>query len=87
MSTVTNDDTYEDEYHVISVEETNLPEGILVGNWHRYVIGRGKSRIEGFKPGSLDSVTEHAKSVAEDINERANASGRPAYYRATQKRK
>ena len=87
MSIETNDDKYEDEYHVMSVEETDLPEGILFGSWHRYVIGRGKSKIEGFKSGSLESVTEHAKSVAEDINERANASGRPAYYRVTQKRK
>ncbi len=87
MSIETNDDTYEDEYHVVSVEETDLPEGILVGNWHRYVIGKGKSKIEGFKSGSLQSVTEHAESVADDINERANASGRPAYYRASHKRK
>lgn len=87
MGTEINDDTNEDEYHVVSVEEADPPEDILAGNWYRYVIGKGKSKIEGFKPGSMKSVTEHAKNIAEDINERATAFGRPAYYRATQKRK
>ena len=87
VSTGFKHDTNEDEYHVVSVDETDPPDGFSVGNWHRYVIERGKSTIEGFKPGTLKSVTEHAKHVAEDINERATTFGQPVYYQTTRKRK
>lgn len=61
MSTAIKYDTNKNKYHVVSVEETDLPEGLLVGHWYRYVIGHGNSKIEGLKPGYLETVTEHAK--------------------------
>lgn len=63
------------EYQVISVEETQPPEGMPEGTWYRYVIGRDQSEIEGLRPGSLSTVTEHAESVAEDLNSRTYKSG------------
>lgn len=87
MSREVKDKTNEDKYHVVSVDKTNPPEGVLVGSWYRYVIKKGKAKIEGFKLGSLKSVTEHAKNVTEDINERGAAFGRTAYYHVTWRRK
>lgn len=72
------------KYHVKSVEKVDPPDGMPAGNWHRYVIGEGRSRIEGFRPGSLKAVTEHAETVAQDLNERTT-SGKSPY--AVSKRK
>jgi hypothetical protein len=60
----------DNRYRVISVEKTDPPEGMPGKNWHRYVIEQGTSRIEGFRPGTLKSVTEHAETCAEDLNNR-----------------
>jgi hypothetical protein len=58
-------------YKVAMVKKITTPEGMPGNNWHRYVIRRDKSEIEGMKPGTLDSVTQHAESVAEDLNLRS----------------
>ena len=62
------DDTKENEYCVEMVEKTMPPEGAPDVKWHRYVIGKGISRIEGKKPGSLQAVTQHAEAIAENLN-------------------
>ncbi len=58
-------------YQVVTVEKIDTPDGMPGSNWHRYVIRRKNSEIEGMKPGTLNSVTAHAESVAEDLNLRA----------------
>lgn len=58
------------EFHVETVEKTMPPEGAPDDNWYRYVIGKGTSKIEGKKHGSLYDVTRHAETVAEDLNSR-----------------
>jgi hypothetical protein len=70
-----NEDTGLIEYNVITVEKTTAPEGMPGDNWCRYVIGKGGSRIEGKKPGSLHEVTRHAECVAEDLNSRKSKGG------------
>jgi len=62
-------------YRVISVEKTTAPEGMTGDNWHLYVVGQGTARIEGKKPGTLKSVTEHAEAFAEDLNSRTGKGG------------
>ncbi|MDH5181772.1 MAG: hypothetical protein OEZ39_18195 [Gammaproteobacteria bacterium] len=57
-------------YSVESVEKTDPPDESCNDDWYRYVIGRGKSKIEGLKPGTLHAVTQHAEAVAEDLNSR-----------------
>jgi hypothetical protein len=57
-------------YQVISVEKSDAPEGMAGNNWHRYVIGQGDSRIEGLRSGTLKSVTAHAQTCAEELNNR-----------------
>ncbi len=73
-----------DKYRVESVEKTEPPEGMPAGNWHRYVIGQGGSKIEGLKPGTLKAVTQHAESVASDLNARATG-GNSTYAARKQK--
>jgi hypothetical protein len=76
----------EDKYHVVSINKSNPPDGATAGNWYRYVIEKGKSKIEGFKCGSFVSVSEHAENVTEDINQRAECFRHFAYHQITWKR-
>ena len=71
MSDELENKPYEHKYHVESVEKTTPPDGMPEGDWHRYIIARGRSKIEGFRPGSLKTVTQHAETVAEGLNERS----------------
>lgn len=65
----------EAKYNVVTVEKCVPPQGIDTGNWHRYVIGQGKSEIVGFKCGTLHAVTVHAHAMADDLNTRATKGG------------
>jgi hypothetical protein len=64
-----------DTYLVMSVEESEPPQGVTSGIWYRYVIGRGNSKIEGMKSGTLATVRQHAQTVADDLNARATRGG------------
>ncbi|MDH5446455.1 MAG: hypothetical protein OEY52_12950 [Gammaproteobacteria bacterium] len=59
-------------YQVESIEKVTPPGDLPGDSWHRYIIGRGDSKIEGLKPGSAAEVRMHAEAVADDLNERAN---------------
>lgn len=66
-------DPIKSNYHVIKVETTTAPKGMLGENWYLYVIQKGdliNSIMECKKTGTLKSVTEHAMDVAETINSR-----------------
>jgi hypothetical protein len=65
----------EDKYQVVTVEKSAPPQGIETGNWFRYVIGQGKSKIEGIKCGTLQAVTDHAHTMVDDLNTRATKGG------------
>ena len=72
-------DLINSKYHVIKVEKTTAPEGMLGENWYLYVIQKGdlsNSLMECKKTGTLKSVTEHAADVAETINSRNVKGGR-----------
>jgi len=75
---------FDDKYHVVTVEKSEPPQGMEAGDWYRYVIGQGSSKIEGVKLGTLQAVTDHAHTMVEDLNTRANRSG--SFY-APRKRK
>lgn len=77
------------EYKVELVEETSPPEGLDGGNWFRYVVGEGKARIEGKKPGTMASVKKHAETFAKELNERGARGGstfRPKSKQTTDKK-
>lgn len=69
------DDTSENEYCVEVVEKTMAPEGAPDVKWHRHVIGKGISKIEGKNPGSLQAVTQHAETIPENLNSRKARGG------------
>ena len=74
-----HDDSINSKYHVIKVEKTNAPEGMLGENWYLYVIQKGSltnTVMNCKKTGTLKSVTAHAKDVAETINARNVTGGR-----------
>lgn len=67
------DDSIKTKYHVIKVEKTTAPEGMLGENWYLYVIQRGNltnTIMDCKKTGTLESVTKHAKELAETLNSR-----------------
>jgi|GEM_PF-1391551 len=64
-------ETLSTKYQVISIDKIDTPKGMPEGDWFCYVIGYGKSRIDGKKPGTLKNVTQHAEAVAEDLNLRS----------------
>ena len=73
------DDTVNSKYHVIKVEKTTAPEGILGKNWYLYVIQKGNltnTIMECKKTGTIESVTKHAKELAETLNFRNVKGGR-----------
>ena len=72
---MSENDIYNLKYNVVSVEKTDAPEGMQGDDWYHYVIGQGSSKIEGFRTGSLKSVTQHVESYAEDLTERMRNGG------------
>lgn len=78
MNSVDEDKVMTAKYRVMTVTKTSPPEG-MTGVWHRYVIGEGNSRIDGKRTGTLQAVTQYAKSVAETLNSRAVKGSFPTY--------
>lgn len=68
-----------EKYRVESVVKADAPEGMDGDDWHQYTIVYGKTSIQGLKPGSLFSVTQHAEEFAENLNERTSRYGNQAY--------
>ena len=84
MTTEVKDSNAGVQYRVMSVEKTATPKGLPEDNWYRYVIGQGRSKIKGLRPGTLKTVTDHANAVADDLNARGTSS---FSYSVTRKRK
>ncbi len=57
-------------YKIESVETIDPPEGMPDGEWCRYTIGQGHSKIVCIRPGSVETVTQHAEDYAKELNER-----------------
>jgi hypothetical protein len=73
------------KYNVKSIEKTDPPDGMQGDNWYHYVIGQGNSKIEGFRTGSLKSVTQHVNTYTEELNERIRTGGSTYAQRKTKK--
>ena len=74
-----HDDPIKSKYHVLKVEKTTAPEGVLGNNWYLYVIQKGdltNSKMDCKKTGTLESVTKHAEDLAETLNLRNVKGGR-----------
>jgi hypothetical protein len=87
MNTETQEKVSEDSgYRLIKIEKTEPPEGMPDGEWYHYVIGQGRSKIEGIRPGTLKAVTRHAEDFAENLNTRTR-SGYSTYSARKQQKK
>lgn len=71
MSDESADVFFDRKFNITKIEKMDPPEGMQEGDWYRYVIGKGSSEIQGKRPGTLQSVTEHAKEYASNLNQRA----------------
>lgn len=71
MSEEVEDDIFDRKFSVTKIEKIDPPEGMPEGEWYHYVIGRGSSEIQGKRPGTLESVTEHVEEFIENLNRRA----------------
>lgn len=58
-------------FSITSIEKVDPPKGMSGDEWYHYVISQGPSKIDGTRPGSLQSVREHAEEFVENLNERA----------------
>ena len=61
----------EPKYKVISIKKIDTPDGMVGDNWHQYIVGQGRSKIDGLKAGTLKEVTLHAETFAEYLNDRS----------------
>ena len=67
------------KYVLLSVNKADpLPTWLPEGNWYRYTIEQGNSKLEGYKIGSIEGVTKYAETVTEELNERMRT-GKYAY--------
>jgi len=74
-----NNDQINSKYHLIKVEKTTAPDGMLGDNWYLYVIQKGNlsnTIMDCKKTGTLESITKHAKELAETMNLRNIKGGR-----------
>jgi len=63
------------KYDLISVEKIDTPDGLSGDDWYRYVIGQDTSKIEGYRSGSLNDVTQHCEAYTRELNDRNNKGG------------
>ena len=62
----------EQSYEIVSVKRAKqVPEEMEGTNWHSYVISyEGTDSIQGYRQGSLESVTTAIEEIVAQLNER-----------------
>ena len=58
------------DYEILSVEPADPPENMDGTGWHRYIIGQGKNKIQGYRQGDLASVRSSVEEIVLRLNER-----------------
>ena len=59
-----------DAFRVLNVEPCAAPRGGAGGEWCRYVVANGGSRIIGRRHGPLSQARSHAERFVGELNER-----------------
>lgn len=57
-------------YEIVSILKTESPPGADGSDWHRYEIAHGTNIINGYKRGSLNTVTVAVEENVALLNER-----------------
>lgn len=78
MSLLKMGESVSPRYSVTCVEKVDAPQGSEGKNWYRYVIKAGGSTIAGCRRGTLQQVTCHAKTFADELNARSQGRGKGA---------
>jgi hypothetical protein len=60
----------EENYEIQSVRPTEPPSDMEGSDWHNYVIVQGTNTIQGYRQGSLKSVTKAVREIVFRLNER-----------------
>lgn len=75
------------EYQIVKLEKSLPPSGAEGDNWYTYTIERNSSTdIVGNRRGTLEQVSEYARSYVADINSRL-ANGGHSLWAARKKNK
>ncbi len=61
-------------YYLTTVEKTPPPEDMPEGDWYRYVVSYGNSKMNCVRGGTLKEVTRHAEDFVENLNARSTMS-------------
>jgi hypothetical protein len=62
------------KYYLTTVEKTLAPEDMPEGDWYRYVVSYGDSKMNCFRGGTLKDVTRYAEDFVENLNARSTMS-------------
>ncbi len=73
-------------YKVVSVDRTTVPEEIDGQNYCRYIIAWDASTIVGYRRGTAQQVTQHARHYVDELNARAEGRVNPYRLRRPQQR-
>ena len=73
-------------YRIASIEPANPPAGAEGSSWFHYVIVQGNNLINGYRQGSLASVTHAIEENVELLNERRSGKRGRALIVSTEKR-
>ncbi len=60
----------EEDYEVVSVEQTDPPRDMVGSGWHRYIIVQGCNTIRGYQRGNIKAVTQAVEEIVARLNER-----------------
>lgn len=57
-------------FKIISLKACDPPAMAQGNDWYRYVIGQDNNRIEGYRQGRSETVTQAVEQMVEQLNER-----------------
>lgn len=72
-------------YRLTLIEPTSPPEGMPEGDWCRYDVEYGDSKMNCIRAGTLKEVTQHAEAFVEELNLRSSK-GYSAYAQRAKKK-
>ena len=55
----------ENPFELVSIRRTGIPPGAEGSDWHHYIIKQGENEIQGYRQGSLSTVTAAVEQIEE----------------------
>ncbi|WP_446830720.1 hypothetical protein [Candidatus Foliamicus sp.] len=57
-------------FEIVTLEQTDSPDGSDADDWYRYELTQGTTTITGYKQGAAEEVREEIASLVSRLNER-----------------